>query len=347
MQSGSNRFVINFGDPPGPTAACDGIDCSPDVVDAGSQPLQASTIQTLLQSCIATDSGEFPSGSDGAAGRDGLATAVSGNGTRLASPDKTDAKMLGGASMAATSLHRRDKGLPPRDGMAELIGAGNVFASGRACAAATTDRPVRVRPAAKSIVFYFDFASPYGYLASLRVDAVAARHGVTVDWRPLPLGALFGWAERAPSPNADLKNAYLRHDCERTARRYGAPFRLPEGLPFETFAACRAFYHVRCNDVAGATRLAGALFHAAFGSGRDISGAQTTINAIAGGAGLTAEYLATELRSAAGDRQLERELQAAIRLGVFGSPFFVVDGEGFWGNDRLEEVIAWLARGGW
>ena len=198
----------------------------------------------------------------------------------------------------------------------------------------------------KSLDFYFDFSSPYGYLASTRIDSVAAAYGATVNWRPFLLGAVFKLTNATPLTTVPMKGDYSRHDWERSARLYGVPFRMPAQFPFGTVTACRAFYHVQKSDPAGAVRLAKALYHAGLGEGRDICPVEA-VGAIAEAAGFDAEDILTGIQSAAVKEQLKHEVEGAIARGVFGSPFFIVDGEGFWGNDRLDEVALWLERGGW
>jgi 2-hydroxychromene-2-carboxylate isomerase len=198
----------------------------------------------------------------------------------------------------------------------------------------------------QTIDFYFDFSSPYGYLASTRVDALALKHGVAVEWRPFLLGAVFKLTGAGPLPSIPIKGDYALHDWARGARRYGVPFHMPAQFPFGTVTACRAYYHVRQTDPAGAVKLAKALFHAAFGEGRDICPVEA-VGAIAEAHGFDAEDILAGIQSAPVKELLKREVEHAIGRGVFGSPFFMVDGEGFWGDDRLDEVAEWLDRGGW
>jgi 2-hydroxychromene-2-carboxylate isomerase len=198
----------------------------------------------------------------------------------------------------------------------------------------------------KSIDFYFDFSSPYAYFASTRVDEVASRHDAAVVWRPFLLGAVFKVNGAAPLTAVPLKGEYSRHDWARASRRYSVPFHMPAQFPFGTVTACRAFYHVQETDPAGAVRLAKALFHAAFGEGRDVSTVET-VDAVAVAAGFDGEDIMTGIQSPAIKDRLKHEVEAAIGRGVFGAPFFIVGGESFWGNDRLDQVGEWLDRGGW
>jgi 2-hydroxychromene-2-carboxylate isomerase len=191
------------------------------------------------------------------------------------------------------------------------------------------------------VEFWFDFSSPYGYLASPRVEAVAAKHGRAVAWRPFLLGAVFKSEGTQPLTEYPRKGAYSRRDFERTARLHGIPFRMPEPFPIATVAAARAFYVVLDRDgETAAARLARSLFAAYWVDGRNIAepGLVAQVSGLARGQFETA---------AAKERLRAATAEAIEEKGVFGSPFFIVDGEPFWGADRLEQVDRWLATGGW
>ena len=194
--------------------------------------------------------------------------------------------------------------------------------------------------------FYFDFSSPYGYLAAQRVDAVAARQGREVVWRPMLLGAVFKRIGGQPLVEIPMKGDYARHDIPRSARLLGVPFVFPPSFPFASIAAARAVYWLDAQDPAAARALAKAIYQAAFGLGQDILSAERVI-AIAAGLGHDPDSVAAALQAPEVKERLRQEVEDAIALGVFGSPFFLVDGEPFWGNDRLAEVERWLETGGW
>lgn len=199
---------------------------------------------------------------------------------------------------------------------------------------------------ADAIDFYFDFSSPYGYLAAKRIEAIAARHGRSVTWRPHLIGAVFPTTGSKPLLEIPLKGDYARIDLPRTARHLGVPFQLPGKFPFMSVAAARAFYWLDDSDQAKAKELALALYDRAFGEGEDISGAESVV-AVAAGVGVDADDLRAALNDPAVKERLKAEVNAAIERGVFGSPFFFIDGEPFWGHDKLEEIDAWLDAGGW
>jgi 2-hydroxychromene-2-carboxylate isomerase len=194
------------------------------------------------------------------------------------------------------------------------------------------------------IEFYFDFSSPYGYFAAHRIDAIAKAHGRAVEWRPILLGLVFEVSGGRPLPSIPMKGDYARIDVARTARFHGIAWRQPPKFPISGQAACRAFYWLAAQDPQTANRLALALFHACFADGRDISSPQVTVE-VAAEMGIAGPALAEALSDPAVKERPRAETQRAIERGVFGSPYFIVDGEPFWGNDRLDQIERWLANG--
>jgi 2-hydroxychromene-2-carboxylate isomerase len=196
------------------------------------------------------------------------------------------------------------------------------------------------------IDFYFDFSSPYGYLAAQGAEAMGARAGRPVLWRPFLLGALFKQEGSKPLIDYPMKGAYSLHDMHRTARRLGVPFTMPDPFPFSSVAPARAFYALSDARPDEAKRLALALFAAVFQRGQALSDAASVL-AIAGDLGLDAAALGDAMTTPEVKLRLREEVEAAMARGVFGSPFFIVDGEAFWGHDRMAEVEAWAKTGGW
>jgi len=196
------------------------------------------------------------------------------------------------------------------------------------------------------IDFYFDFSSPYGYLASYRVDEIAAEFGRAVTWRPYLLGVAFKSTGQSPLVSQPIRGAYALRDMERTARKQNVPLILPEGFPMATMAAGRAFYWLDGRDPKRAVDLAKALYRTAFAQGRNIAPTDVVV-AVAGELGLDPAEAATAIGSPEVKERLRAETEVAIARGAFGSPFVMVDGEPFWGNDRLDEVREWLRTGGW
>jgi 2-hydroxychromene-2-carboxylate isomerase len=195
------------------------------------------------------------------------------------------------------------------------------------------------------IDFYFEFASPYAYFAADRLEAIAQAHGRAVAWPPVMLGAAFKRTGMQPTVNQPLRREYFLHDIARFARLLGLPLTLPPTLPVNSLAAARAFYWTAENDPALAKRLARALMQAHWGEGRDISQPETVAE-IARPLGIDEGRLLEAVADPRIKQRLKDETEAALERGVYGSPFIVVDGEPFWGADRLDQVERWL-QGGW
>jgi 2-hydroxychromene-2-carboxylate isomerase len=196
------------------------------------------------------------------------------------------------------------------------------------------------------IEFYFDFSSPYGYIGSARIDSIAAKFGRETIWRPILLGVVFRVTGAQPLPSLPLKGDYAKRDMSRFARLWDVPFRVPTHFPVATQAPARAFYWLTDRDPSLAKRLAHALYHAYFAEDRDISSPETTAD-VANSIGLDRNSALAALADPGVKERLRQENDAAIARGVFGSPFVIVDGEPFWGADRLDHVERWLATGGW
>jgi 2-hydroxychromene-2-carboxylate isomerase len=196
------------------------------------------------------------------------------------------------------------------------------------------------------IDFYFDFSSPYGYFASARIEELAAKHGRSVNWRPILLGAIFKITGQQPLPSIPLKGSYANHDLARSARLFGLPYKFPTKFPVAGQAPSRAFYWVSDRDPLLAIKLAQALYHAYFVEDRDISSPEVTAN-VAAKLGVDKDQILRALGEPAVKQRLATEVDAAIERGVFGSPFFIIDKEPFWGSDRLDQIDRWLATGGW
>jgi 2-hydroxychromene-2-carboxylate isomerase len=199
---------------------------------------------------------------------------------------------------------------------------------------------------AKPIDFYFDFSSPYGYFASCKIDALAAKHGREVSWRPFLLGVVFKTTGGAPLPSIPVKGPYALRDMLRTARFLGVEYRFPTVFPISSVAPTRAFYWLQARDPKRAGALAKALYRAYFVENVDISKPEATV-AVSKAFGLDADEVRAGINDPALKERTNAEVDQALAAGAFGSPYIVVDGEPFWGSDRLDQVEKWLATGGW
>lgn len=180
------------------------------------------------------------------------------------------------------------------------------------------------------IDFYFDFTSPYAYFAAQKIDGVAMEFGGReVEWRPILLGAVFKETGTKPLTQQPLKGEYSIEDCARLARFMDVPWSMPDKFPIATMAAARAYYWIYDTDKALAKGFARDCFTAYFGDSRDISEADTVAQ-IGSNLGVDADALKAAIAEPQIKERLRTETQAAIDAGVFGSPFFIIDGEKFW-----------------
>ncbi len=199
---------------------------------------------------------------------------------------------------------------------------------------------------AAAIEFYFDFSSPYGYLAAQRIEAVVAEYQREVLWKPFLLGAVFKTTGAKPLLDIPLKGDYARLDLARSARLHGTPFVLPAAFPFMSVVACRASYWLNQSDPEAARALIGALYDTTFGTGQSIR-EPAEVAAVAEKLGHDPDAVLAAVQEPRIKDLLRREVEAAVAKGVFGSPYIIVDDEPFWGFDRLDDVARWLEVGGW
>jgi len=195
------------------------------------------------------------------------------------------------------------------------------------------------------IDFYFDFSSPYSYIANEWLDALAARHGRSVRRHAMLLGATFQAAELKSPVSYPLKGAYSVRDFDRSARFEGVPCSLPKAFPIPTQNAARIFWwlaETRGEEAAAAWARAG--LRAVFVHGVVLNDAEA-LKALAAENGIAPEQAEAVWNDPLWKARLKRENDEAIAAGIFGAPFFVVDGEPFWGNDRKPQIERWLASG--
>lgn len=196
------------------------------------------------------------------------------------------------------------------------------------------------------IDFYFDFGSPYGYVASTQIDTIAAKHGRSVRWRPFLIGIAMQQTGAKPLPERPMLDRYAVHDFARSARLYHLPYQMPDVFPVSSVAASRAYYWAEQRDAARAKAFAAAIYKAYRGDNRDIS-SPAMVAAIAAETGYDGDEMAGALGDQSVKDRLRDETAAALQRGVFGSPFIIIDDEAFWGADRLWHVDRWLETGGW
>ena len=189
--------------------------------------------------------------------------------------------------------------------------------------------------------FWYEFASTYSYLSAMRIEALATEAGVDVRWRPFLLGPIFaaqGW-NSSPFNLFPMKGRYMWRDMEREAARLGLPCYKPDPFPQNTLTAARVALHgVERGWTPAFTK---GVYAKEFGEGRSIQ-EPTVIGEILSGLGLDAPGILKEAQGDANKTRLRALGEEAKSRGIFGAPtFFTEDGEMFWGNDRLEQALAW------
>lgn len=197
----------------------------------------------------------------------------------------------------------------------------------------------------KPIDFYFDFSSPYGYFASTCLEELAAKYGRTVKWHPVLLGAIFKMTGAAPLSAVPLKGEYSLRDFERTARFYGIHYRKPSEFPLSTQAAARAMLWIRQHGgEEKAVAFCKAVYHAYFVDDLRIDRAEVLAQ-LAFDLDMDAARMIEGSNDPALKEQFKQDVDAAMKRGVFGSPFIIVDDEPFWGFDRFAQLEAFLKNG--
>jgi 2-hydroxychromene-2-carboxylate isomerase len=191
--------------------------------------------------------------------------------------------------------------------------------------------------------FFFDFASPYACLSALRIRAVAQAASVLVRWRPILLGPIFRAEGLMDSPlNVyPLRGSYAVRDVARRGRRYGFDVRFPSSFPRNGLLVSRVAL-VALSEGWGEA-FGEAVFRAEFQKDADIS-SREVVSALLSGLGQDAVRTLSLAEAQEVKGALRAETEAAQALGIFGAPSFLVQGELFWGDDRLEDALDW-ARG--
>lgn len=191
------------------------------------------------------------------------------------------------------------------------------------------------------IRYWFDFASPYAYFAVPGLQEIARQHGRTIEYRPLLLFAVF----RAHGISAPLevpeRRRYFFEDMARSAAFAGLRLSEPVRIPFASHLAARLFYGLTAERPDLAEPYVWAVLTRFFGRGEEIT-TVPALQAVLMGLGVDPER--TEALIAAGRDLLVASVDEAVADGVIGSPYTVVDGEGFFGADRLPQIAWRLAR---
>ena len=191
----------------------------------------------------------------------------------------------------------------------------------------------------KTIDYYFPPQSPWTYLGHARFAAIAAAAGATVRVRPVDMGSIFPVSGGLPlGKRAPQRQAYRLVELARFSKHLGIPLHpKPKFFPVSGDDAARLIIAVDLNDgCEAAMRMCAAVFAALWAQERNI-GDPKVLEALVAECGLPAKR-ADQAQSQAVQEQYEAYTQEAIDIQVFGAPSYVIDGEIFWGQDRLDFV---------
>lgn len=188
--------------------------------------------------------------------------------------------------------------------------------------------------------FWFEFGSTYTYPAAMRIEQLAGAAGVAVDWKPFLLGPIFrdlGWSD-SPFNLQPVKGRYMWRDLERICAALSIPFVRPSKFPRNGLLAAR----VACwfDSEPWMARFAQTVFRANFAEDREISDPEIVL-ACLNGLGLDGPRVLARAQTDESKAKLRAQTERAKNLGIFGAPTFLVSDEMFWGNDRLEQALAW------
>lgn len=192
------------------------------------------------------------------------------------------------------------------------------------------------------IRFYFDFASPYAWFSVAGIEAIGREFGRSVEWKPVLAWAILKAHGIFPPMDSPARRAYLVNDMKRSADFMGVPYVHPVKLPLSAHLAARLYYSA-IEEPDRARALAERLFRAFFLERQDISDAGV-LRRLAADAGMDEARAMEGMQGAAARTRLEQAVDEAIAAGVVGSPYFIADGEGFFGADRLPQLRWHLAR---
>ncbi|MGE0848884.1 MAG: 2-hydroxychromene-2-carboxylate isomerase [Hyphomicrobiaceae bacterium] len=191
--------------------------------------------------------------------------------------------------------------------------------------------------------FWYEFASTYSYLSAMRIEPLASAAGVAVEWKPFLLGPIFqaqGW-HTSPFTLYPAKGRHMVRDIERIAAERGLRFALPGTFPQNSLQASRVA--LLGGDEGWVAPFTRAVYLAEFADGADIAD-RAVLAAILRGLGLDPERIIARIDQPDLKQRLKQQTIHAQERGLFGALSFVVGNELFWGDDRLEQALAWAKR---
>ena len=193
------------------------------------------------------------------------------------------------------------------------------------------------------IEFWFEFGSNYSYLSVMRIEAAAAEQDVSIHWKPFLLGPIFrafGW-DTSPFVLQKAKGDYVWKDMLRECAKYQLPWTPPTTFPRSALLPLRVALVGAEQDWMG--DYCRRMMSLNFAEDRVIDSVDV-VNGVLKELGLPAHEIVAQAQSDANKQRLRDQTEEARARNIFGAPTFFVGDEMFWGNDRLDDALAWCVR---
>jgi 2-hydroxychromene-2-carboxylate isomerase len=189
----------------------------------------------------------------------------------------------------------------------------------------------------KRVEFFFDLGSPASYLAWTQLPALCARHGAELVYRPMLLGGVFQATGNASPVMVPAKGKYMFVDLQRYAERYGVTFGLPPGFPINTLGLMRGLVATQLHAPERFEALLAVLFKALWAQRLNLGDA-AVLDATLDAAGFDPQQFRALASQVEVKQALKQVTEEAVARGVFGAPTCFVEGQMFFGQDRLDFV---------
>ena len=194
----------------------------------------------------------------------------------------------------------------------------------------------------KTVEFFFDFGSPYTYLAYHQLPKIAARHGTTIIWRPMLLGGVFQATGNKSPIEIPAKGRYSLIDLQRWAQHFGVPLQMNPHFPINTLPLMRGAVAMQLRSEVEFQRYVAVIFRAMFEHPRNLNQPEE-VAAVLAENGMDPTAFVDLINAPAAKEKLKENTAQAVARGVFGAPTFFVGEQMFWGQDRLDFVEQALA----
>ena len=187
----------------------------------------------------------------------------------------------------------------------------------------------------KTIDFYFDFISPYSYIAYKKIKSMQDKNGINFNYKPILLGGLHKLGNiTAPAFN-ERKMKNMKNDCEIIAKKNDISFKWNEKFPINTLYLMRGFISIDANKKSEYFDIC---FDAYWKNNVDIS-VEANVNKILDNSRVDKKKFFEDISNQKVKDELKNLTDQAFQLDVFGAPTFIVNNKLFWGQDRLEYAL--------